>query len=464
MDDADASGFGTGGGLDGASVGNIIIMLHEAKKKIIEEIQTRSEALHKDLAEKIDAMGGAVVQKVISGVSSHSYLARSGSSRSRASSEKKRKAPPPPDRMLYLSVVLEKDKSQFALQWSMIVSVLSFARANAPLMSWVPAPAREHVAPHMGVVENASGLSTLFFSVEADQKWSLYHGRIGKMWSFVLRSSISSALLHVRRTYFESQDVVAAEEGARTIPPWLASFGSKQGTTSLVSEIIQCLETTDEMARASGDATLLSRRKRMRLEGEQAQDEYESERDFCVTQMRTALMRNWSYGRAEARRIMTGSVLFLIEKILSFPTTADARSDGYEVLFTVPSLEEDVIPADVGGTIWDIPLAATRGGTEDELRDRNNALLKEVVDRFPSLTVTLRYKRSVIRLENMQESDSAPAFWPTEEQLSLHQLALTVLAASLNATSSKIALQASGMSLRTVHVLAVGLRGLIRQV
>ncbi len=98
------------------SVGTVLLMLHEAKKDIRQDIKERSEQLHKDLAERIDAMSNTVVRKVISGVSSQSYLGRAGSSRCRSSAERKRNAPPPPDRLQYLSTVVEKDKTSFLVQ------------------------------------------------------------------------------------------------------------------------------------------------------------------------------------------------------------------------------------------------------------------------------------------------------------------------------------------------------------
>ncbi len=147
-------------------------------------------------------------------------------------------------------------------------------------------------------------------------------------------------------------------------------------------------------------------------------------------------MRNWSYGRSEARKILIGGVLFLIEKIKSYSSIAEAKNDGYEIMLPEAGSDEMNVPLDITGTIWDIPLAETKGGTEEDLAARNWQLMKDMEKRFPSLHVVLRYNRAVVRFAYTAASLTPPPFWPTEERVCLHELALTILTSSLSAKSN----------------------------
>ncbi len=173
-------------------------------QKRSDEMRKRNDDMHKDLSDRLDAMSTSVVQKVLSFFTASSVLHRRGSSRSRTSDDKKRKAPPPPDRIPYFDILYEKEKTGFVVQWTVLVTLLAFSSANTAVSSWIPAAAREYLAAGSTLFENVSGLSVLFFSVENDHKWRRYHGKIGKLWSFVLRSSISSAILNVRVSDFDA--------------------------------------------------------------------------------------------------------------------------------------------------------------------------------------------------------------------------------------------------------------------
>ncbi len=57
------------GELDASSIGNVVVMLHEAKKDILKEIKQRTDDLHQSLSDRMDAMANNVVHKVVSAVS-----------------------------------------------------------------------------------------------------------------------------------------------------------------------------------------------------------------------------------------------------------------------------------------------------------------------------------------------------------------------------------------------------------
>ncbi len=255
------------GVVDGSSLGNLLLLLHAVKKEILEEIHNRADALHKDIAEMIDTMSTSVVNKVISGVSSRT-LVQAGSTRSRSSDEWKRKAPPTMDKLPFYDLLLQKEKTPFVVQWTIVTTLYSFAFSNRPAFAWIPQAAVDQMNSHRLLFDGASGLSVLFFAVGPEQSWSRYHGKVGKLWSFVLRSSITSTILHLRTNDFDTANTPPGKSFGRSVPEWMASFGGRKQTAGTVNETIQCLETTDEMTRRSGDADLARRRKRMRMQHE----------------------------------------------------------------------------------------------------------------------------------------------------------------------------------------------------
>ncbi len=97
-------------------------------------------------------------------------------------------------------------------------------------------------------------------------------------------------------------------------------------------------------------------------------------------------MSDW---KTEARIFLCESFVFLIENIHSFPPVESAASEGYEIRFhdSVPS-DEMQVPANIGGSIWDIPQGTTYG---DERNDHTE-ILKTLHANLPSMSVILMYR------------------------------------------------------------------------
>ncbi len=163
------------------------------------------------------------------------------------------------------------------------------------------------------------------------------------------------------------------------------------------------------------------------------------------------------------------SFLFLVEKILTFESVDMARAEGYEFIFRAPTSElEGALPPLVDGSIWDIPRTVTEGDSDADMNKKNMDLLENVASDFPSLSVTLRYKKVVKRSEQDKDDGFSEffddiLFCPIVEQISLHRFAMGLLVEMFSARNFMSVLSSSALSLRAVHIFAIALRGLIKK-
>ncbi len=184
--------------------------------------------------------------------------------------------------------------------------------------------------------------------------------------------------------------------------------------------------------------------------------------------MRSVILRALSTGRTEARVLIFRSFLFLVEKIRTFSTVAIAsaarlRNHSHPSPLSDPQL---TVPDVVPGSIWDISKSAVQTGADTGVEARNNALFQTLMSAFPCLTIRLRYKKTrfaqrgemslrgcVQKMANytgMRRSMCLCTKWQ-----------LGVLVEFFKFKNYLDLLGSSGLALRTVHVYAIALRGLI---
>ncbi len=127
---------------------------------------------------------------------------RGSSSRSRSVENRKRKEPPSSAQLPYFAEMMEVDQFPFYLNWCVVMTLLSIGHVYPSVLQWVPQYAKDYMEEFDDALRGVSALSILFFSVEHDHFFSRYHGRVGKMWSIVLRASIASLILRTRTRTF----------------------------------------------------------------------------------------------------------------------------------------------------------------------------------------------------------------------------------------------------------------------
>lgn len=121
-------------------------------------------------------------------------------------------------------------------------------------------------------------------------------------------------------------------------------------------------------------------------------------------------------------------------------------------------------------SIWSIPLAETGSlDHEDHEKDRrSDEAFSKLQDTFPSMSVTLHWMKDV-RRSSLESETTHPDYnnlclkWPVNERLQLHSLARGMLMDFVRGASPSQILSSSKHSLRSVHILAMGLRALVRQ-
>ncbi len=199
-------------------------------------------------------------------------------------------------------------------------------------------------------------------------------------------------------------------------------------------------------------------------------------------------------GRTDVRANLHKGLMFLKEFIDVHFDPVKRRSKGffvpegatalqlalpsYEYVFFGDTEVELAIPDQIrNGSRWDIPLAET---VEEDMCAKilsgqaegiaaNLVTLDMVSTRFPCLTVALRYKREVRSALGVpgpppEDMEASGTIWYQEfEKVSLHDIALGLIVERFKARDKMSALCFSPLSIRTVHVLAIGIRGLLRR-
>ncbi len=118
---------------------------------------------------------------------------------------------------------------------------------------------------------------------------------------------------------------------------------------------------------------------------------------------------------------------------------------------------------------WKIDLALKRGQDSDEnVRATNLKRFVGLTRAFPGLAVRLKYRATVRRGPNdkwegfseFRDSDLAVNL---SEDVSLHSIAVSYLLGSSRAADFHDVLQTSELSLRAIHIIALALRGLLKE-
>ncbi len=297
-----------------------------------------------------------------------------------------------------------------------------------------------------------------------------------------------------RKVVLAREELKKAQEDAGVqllVPEWLESFGNARETKKKISEIIDFLDRSDENRSSdttrrqgiSAPTSLVSElpgvplderpSKRRRQMMENDADPVLKAQIYAVRTARKKLLRNLTHGRTGARMKLFSNLLFVLERIWSYEDPVKASEEGFAVLFPPGYDDDDIVPA-VGpampsGSPWKIDLALKNGqGTEEYVRQANLQKFVEMQRAFPGLAVKLNYRISVRRSPSddpggLPEFNDPDLFVSTSDDISLHSVAASCLLGASRATDFDEVLGTSELSLRAIHVMAIGLRGLLKK-
>ncbi len=240
-------------------------------------------------------------------------------------------------------------------------------------------------------------------------------------------------------------------EPGREQPLWLRDFGSGLRARNFISEVARSSEQCGTLPSARAAA---KKRRRSNFGNLGEEQSTLISREQAVGALRSVLLRILSAGRAEARMHIYRNLIFIIEKIRKYSSVAAAKEDGYEFVFHGQgSADEREIPDDVEGTPWDIPVAEVGTADDIRVREKNSALYSSLCAAFPSLRLTLKYKKIVRRgpldcVEDCDEFGAGDVFLPVEEEVVLHRVALGVIVGAFKAKDYHEVLRSSAQSLR----------------
>lgn len=347
------------------------------------------------------------------------------------------------------------------------MTVLSFIDAFPELVSWMAADLQACLVKVRKNIQGVSGLSVILFAVEPRDDKILFRMSSGPVWTFVMRCVFMRMIIAGRGKEYHTDN--NAKE-----PLWMESFGDAAKTLSILNTRLQEFHVLKPMPfESSGHRADPNPLKRRRVESNAPEEGSKVHflQTVLIRKLRRSVCRHMTYCRHNIRMLLYKKFLFIVDLIKLRGGTALGKDAGYFVEFTDPRPAE--LEPDSGGTLlrkWnldrnDVPLHESEVRTADA---RNMKLLQNLQEEFPSLSINLHWRRRVTHGDddgNRHEPEyfDANLSWPARETLSLHQVAGGMLLEIVRVRSLPSVMRASPYAIMAMHVLAVGLRGLLRE-
>eukprot|EP00171_Calliarthron_tuberculosum_P023013 IDg23013t1 len=311
-------------------------------------------------------------------------------------------------------------------------AVYSFACGHAPARQWLAPSVFNKIEAEYGSSSCVSGISIVLFAVQPGDVRNRFRAPVGQAWSSVIRRCLTQRVFLLRKELMNRG--LASTDG--TIIGWLDSFGEGYRVYQTVSEIITGLE------KSGGDSSSANnsdrRSKRRCTEGSRFGDMYKDVRIQAIKTSRASIMRQLTQHRTEIRKQLLSS-------------TEEAYLSGTE--------EHSLV---------NVPCTSIGVESTVATDESNHKAFVQLEAAHPWLTVELHYRRTVIRtatdeIQDRFEYRDPSLTFITTERVPLHAVACQFVVAAYKVESYLSVLRSSNIALRAVHVVAIGLRGLLRR-
>lgn len=347
------------------------------------------------------------------------------------------------------------------IRWFCFATVLSFVNEVPACRTWIPESTHERFTALTSLLPGVSGLALVFFSVRNNEKKTEgYNRRDGAVWTHILRWIFAHMITSGRSEIYKDAPHVE--------PPWLSRFGDASRTLDIVQTRLKKFRS---FADVDEDDTPLPSppAKRRRKADDLSSLPYGGVdvQQRVLARIKTSVLRFLTYNRRCAKLFLFRELLFLVEKIKTIGNAETAEEKGFYFHLLDPDPEE-IVAENIEGTRWDIPLAH-RDDVQDAVSSAdglNDNLLLELQGRFPSLRVEAHWRKTVQFCANDSRQDHEdyrrPGLsLPFSKTISLLSVAQGVLRDFVRKSAAQNVMRSSRYSLLTVHIFAVGLRGIV---
>lgn len=351
------------------------------------------------------------------------------------------------------------------LQWICTVSVLSFLKDIPQVSSWLENHEKDRFRSLMADLSGVSGLAMIFFSKDPKDSNAHYRSRDGAVWTFMLRWVFSTMIVSGRRHIYGSSP--------EREPMWLKSFGSATDTVRGIHDRLKDFERVSDLPSSAGmpSTSPASSTKRRRLSADAPPPRGLDISKELLSSIKSSVLAFLTQNRRQVKLYLFEKLLFLVEKIQSFPNPTDARAAGYYITIGSASDPEELTPIDdiTQDSIWNIPFSETGPFQSDDLSadKANQEYMSKVQANFPSMALTLHWQKDIRRSSDdfdQQHPDYSnfTLKWPVSDNIHLLETARGMLMEFSRGASAQQILRASKLSIMALHVLAMGLRALVR--
>lgn len=433
----------------------------------VREIAAQVKALSKiaPAMEQLDARQAQMITDItqLKATVGSLSLTETGHGGNSVSSEER--ATPAEDRLL--KKIVDRSRALYPLlQWFIKMTVVSMVEGFPVLEQWMKPSLLAQLSKVRRDLVGVSGLAVILFSVDPSDEKVMYRMSTGPVWTFVVRCVFANMVHSARQQLFRSPE----DE-----PRWLADLGEPVQIFAILSARLADFNTLRDLPHDFGLLNSGPSTKKRRVEDSTDSDSVAHDQFLQTTlirRLKRSVCRHLTYCRHEVKVYLFEKILFLVSMIRARGGPVRAMDHGFRFIFTDPS-EEEAHPT--GGAdhslveLWnlsrnEVPMSEEAIGEADAM---NEEYVHDLERRFPYLKVQLEWRRRVVHGEEDRDRDDAEyhnsdLWWPATESVSLVKVAGGIFLELVRVRSLVTVMRCSEYSAMAIFVLALGLRGLLR--
>lgn len=374
-----------------------------------------------------------------------------------------------PEEDILIKKIVDRNRALYPLlEWFIKMTVLAMVEAFPALDKWMRPTTLAQLSKVRREIVGVSGLAVILFAVDPSDDKIMYRKSTGPVWTFVVRCVFSTMISSARAELFASPE---------SEPHWISDLGDPVRTFALLTARLSDFNSLRPLSHSMRGRLAGPSSKKRRL-SQSADTESVSRLHFMQTtlirRLKKSVCRHLTYCRHEVKIYLYEKLLFLVEMIRARGGRAKAQELGFFFTFADPSPDESHPGGEAGASstiveLWDIARNAvptSEAGTK-EADAKNEALLREIEKRFPYLSVRMDWRRRVVHSEDDTDRDdreyhNTDLSWPATERVSLLNVAGGIFLELVRVRSLVAVMRCSEYSLMAIFVLALGLRGLLR--
>lgn len=374
--------------------------------------------------------------------------------------------------VLYITLTDKKELTALYATRVCNQTLFAFGAGAAMFKNWLAPRIREAMEENSDV--NVSGLAVMYFSIGTKDTKKVWKLDVARTYSLLVRGSMVRRLRGMRKALQEANGNLPHIHAAQ----WLEAMGDTTSTRSIVDSIFDRLETNPfaTYIEAPGRPCKRSRF----TEQDEVQPQGNASRDWVNTHFslvraaRSLFREGQNKTRNQSRLKLFNSLTWLVRHIEE-EREKGRQHQGCSISFP-EALPEPCLTelSEVNGdreemdALLDVSYAWVPNSRQSvtACKAENTRILNELTQKFPFFNVDLKYRATVVVTDRERSNDpsaaTAPTFYDMVERVSLLRVMAVAYAAMMQWDINTL-YSTNAMTFRVIFVLALGLRGTLRE-